>query len=195
MFCKICGRSYTAEVHPTKNKAYYRCAAFRGHSNRNQNIEVSTLEKAVEEQFKTIQFERDFLDMVMEVLKNLRAGQRGTLQSHKQALQNQQKAIEAKRDLAEEKLFSGVLADADFLRLKNKFNQDLAQIYGQLAQLENQGDMDIEVVCQALRLTRNARKEYQKAPMELKRRYLQSKQAYIWRKIRVVSSKTPPLAI
>ena len=146
--CNLCGQRYTAETHAAKRKSYYHCASMRKHSNRHQNVAVSVLERQVEEQFKTIQFSPDFIRSIMEKLKQVHAGQKAAAQGQKQRLFNQQKAIEAKRDRAEEKLLAGILSDDAFVRLRARFNEQLQQIQEQLATIDSQRECDTEVVCQ-----------------------------------------------
>ena len=172
VYCNLCGQRYTAETHAAKRKSYYHCASMRKHSNRYQNIEVSVLERQVEEQFKAIQFSPHFIRLIMEKLKHVHAEQKVTVQGQKQRLFNQQKAIEAKRDRAEEKLLAGILSDDAFVRLRARFNEQLQQIQEQLAVIDSQRECDTEVVCQILRLSRNIYEEYKKAPVALKRHFL-----------------------
>lgn len=171
-FCNICGHRYTGEVHLKKKKAYYHCAIIRGHSNRGQNVEVNNLEREAEEQFKMIQFTERFSQMIVEKLRTVYHQQKDEINSRKQVLYNQKKAIEAKRDKAEEKLFDGVISDDDFVRLRTKFSQDLTHIQEQIDELDIQHSLDIDVVQEVLRLSRNIYKAYKKAPYELKRQYL-----------------------
>jgi DNA invertase Pin-like site-specific DNA recombinase len=171
-FCNLCGHRYTGEVHPAKHKSYYHCAAMRAHSNRGQNTEVSDLEEQVAEQFKTIQFSQGFVDDVVKRLTEVSVQQRQTLGVRKQALLNQQKAIEAKRDRAEEKLLAGVLSDEAFVRLRTAITKQLQGIQEQLATLNSERDIDTDVIREVLALTTGVYQAYQKAPAALKRQYL-----------------------
>jgi len=170
--CGICGQHYTAEIHAAKCKSYYHCAARSKHSNRNQNIEAAGLERQVEEQFRSIQFSPAFIERIMEKLQQVHASYKTKVMAQKQVLFNQQKAIEAKRDRAEEKLLAGVLSDDAFVRLRTRFNERLAQIQEQIAATNDQRDCDIDVVRQVLNLSRNIYEAYKKAPDGLKRQYL-----------------------
>jgi site-specific DNA recombinase len=172
VYCNLCGQRYTAETHAAKRKSYYHCASMRKHSNRDQNVDVSVLERQVEEQFKTIQFSRDFIRSIVEKLKQVHAGQKAMAQGQKQRLFNQQKAIEAKRDIAEEKLLAGILSDDAFVRLRGRFNEHLQQIQEQIAALDSQRECDTDVVCHVLQLSHNIYAAYKKAPDALKRQYL-----------------------
>lgn len=171
-FCNRCHHRYTAEHHRAKHKSYYHCAARRKHSNRNQNVEVADLERQVEEYFKTIQFSPGFVQDIVRTLQTVSAGQRQNATTKRQALFNQQKAIEAKRDRAEEKLLTGVLPDDAFVRLRRQFGEQLQGIQEQLAVLNSQRDCDTEVIREILLLSRNVYEAYKKAPAALRRQYL-----------------------
>jgi DNA invertase Pin-like site-specific DNA recombinase len=170
--CNICGLRYTAEIHPRKHKSYYHCASRKRHSNRRQNVEVAALERQVEECFKGIQFSPKFIAAVTDKLQRLYIHQKSTIDGRKQILLNQQKAIEQKRDLAEEKLLAGILSDDAFVRLRTRFTERLGQIQDQLVELDSQRNLDIDVVRQILNLLHNIYDTYKKAPDALKRQYL-----------------------
>lgn len=172
LYCGICGQRYTAEKHPAKGKAYYRCAAMKKHSNRNQHISVESLERQVEEKFKTVQFNPEFINRVIKRLHEVSDRQSQDIQVRKQVLFNQQKALEVKRDQAEEKLLAGVLTDDAFVRLRTRFNEQLQQIYTQLAALDSQRDCDTDALRCVLKLCHNVYEAYKKAPDGLKQHYL-----------------------
>jgi len=172
LFCGICGQRFTAEKHPARDKAYYRCAAMKKHSNRNQHVSVESLERQVEEKFKTVQFSPEFIKRVIDRLHEISVRQSQDIQARKQVLFNQQKALEARRDRAEEKLLAGVLTDDAFVRLRTQFNEHLQQIYTQLAALDDKRDCNTDTLRCVLELCRNTYEAYKKAPDALKQHYL-----------------------
>jgi len=172
VFCGLCGQRYTAELHQSKNRSYYHCASMRTHSNRNQNVEVALLERQVEERFKTIRFSPAFVQLIVRRLQEVRARHKETLSTRRQVLLNQQKALEAKRDRAEEKLLAGILGDDAFVRLRAGFNERFGQIQEQLSELESERECDSDVVRHVLALSGNLYDAYPKAPSALKRQYL-----------------------
>ena len=178
VFCKTCGQRYTAEKHPSKNKAYYHCATMRKHSNRGQNVEVANLERQVEECFKGIEFDQEFIGLVVSKVKALSEQRKDELGSQKQALQNQKMALEKKRDIVEAKLLDGVISNDDFARIRTKLKGELEQIQNHIDDLEYERECDIDVIEEVLKLTRNIHKAYIDAPGELKRQYL----ALFWEK-------------
>lgn len=171
-FCNMCSHRYTAEIHTRKEKSYYHCAARRAHSNRRQNVEVLDLEQQAADRFKSIEFSSSFTDAVVKALTKVNCRQRQTLGVKKQALLNQQKAIETKRDRAEEKLLAGVLSDDVYLRLRTKFSQQLQGLQEEFGSLNSQRDFDTDVIREVLALTTDIFRAYQKAPAALKRQYL-----------------------
>jgi len=172
VFCNRCGHRYTAEVHVRKHKSYYHCAARREHSNRRQNVEVSDLEDQVTAWFKEVEFSSHFVEAIVQRLTEASSRQRQTLGLKKQAICNQQKALEVRRDRAEEKLLAGVLSDDAFVRLRTNFTQQLQGLQEQLVTLDSQREFDTDLIRTVLALTTNIHQAYQKAPVALKRQYL-----------------------
>lgn len=172
VFCGICGRRYTAEIHPAKKKAYYHCKSVGAHSNRGQNVEVAILDHEVEKRFRTIQFSEGFSRLIVDKLRAVYLEQRQSINSKKQILYNRKKAVEAKRDRAEEKLLDGVLSDDDFVRLRAKFTDELARIEEQVEQLDDRKELDMDVIQNVLELSRNICSAYKNAHPALKRQYL-----------------------
>ena len=171
--CNICGQRYTAEKHPRKKKEYYHCSAKkRKHRNFGQNVEVEELERQVKEAFKTLQFKKEFIELIMEKLKKIYSQQKNSIKTRKMALLNQKKAIEAKRDIAEEKLISGTMSDEDYVRLRNRYKEDLGIIQNEICILDSQRNIDINVLHEVIKLARNVYASYKKAPYDLKRQYL-----------------------
>ena len=186
VFCNICGRRYTAEKHPKKKKEYYRCASPRKeHSNFGQYVEASDLEAQIKNQFKRFQFNKDIVNGTLKKLKEIYYRQRNDIKVQKQILYNQKKALEAKRDKAEEKLLNGVLSDKDFIRLRDKFKSDLYSIQNSIIELDNQREYDISAIQEVIKLTRNIFHTYKTAPYELQRQYL----GLFWDKFLVQNKK------
>ena len=172
VFCNICKQRYTAEKHIAKNKEYYHCASRKKHSNEGQNIEVKELEGQIEKKFKAIQFSPKFINLVIKKVKAIYTQKNKEVNKEKQALYNKKNAIENQRDVAEEKLFKGIISDEDFIRIRDKFKTDIQQIQDQIEKIENQRELDIDLIQEILKLTRNIYQAYKTAPPELKRQYL-----------------------
>lgn len=172
VYCGVCGQRYTAEKHAAKGKNYYHCVDLKKHGNAGQYVEAKELEKQVEEEFKRVQFSREFIALMSNKLQKIHSQQIGGIESQKQILYNQKKAIEGKRDKAEEKLFRGIITDEDFVRICAKFKEELNAIQNKIYELDSLRDYDIRTLQEAIKVSRNIYRAYQAAPYELKRHYL-----------------------
>lgn len=174
VFCGICGQRYTAEKHRIgKNPDYYHCSVRnKNHSNQGQNIETQELEKQIEEYFKKIQFSKEFINLVIQKVKKFYEERKAEKEKEKRILLNKKMMIERKREIAEEKLIAGTIADEDFVRIRNRFKEDLVTIQSQIDEIETKRDIDTDTIREVLMLARNIYEAYKKAPYEIKRMYL-----------------------
>lgn len=171
LFCGICSGRYTAEKHPLKKIDYYHCA-FNGkrrkdkdHTNHGQNVKVAELERQVEEKFKGIQFSDEFIALVVDKVRKIYEKYKAAVEARKRPLYNQKLAIEKKRDAAEAKLLDAVLSDKDFTRIRDKLRTELDQVQNQIDELENQRELDIDVIQEVLKLSRNIYQAYKNSPL------------------------------
>jgi len=187
VFCDICGQRYTADRHRAgKISDYYHCSARSiKHSNKNQNVETANLEKQVEEQFKNIQFSKEFINLTIEKVKKFYQEKRAENETQKRILLNKKMKIERKREIAEEKLITGILVDEDFVRMRDRFRGEINLIQNEIDKLENKHDINTDTAREALILARNVYKAYKKAPYEIKRLYL----SFFWDKFLVKNRK------
>jgi len=187
VFCDICGQRYTAEKHRIgKNPDYYHCSAKTvKHSNRNQNIETTQLEKQVEEEFKNIQFCQEFIDMTIGKVKKVYQEKRNGIDSQKRILLNKKIKLEEKRRIAEEKLIAGTLTDDDFIRIRGRVKEGLNLVQEEIDELDNQHDIDVDTTRETLILSKDVYTAYKEAPDEIKRLYL----SFFWDKIWVKDKK------
>lgn len=178
VFCDICGQRYTAERHRTNRKVdYYHCSSgSKKHSNQGQNIEVKELEKQIEEKFKDIQFSKKFISLVIQKVEKFYQKRKGERIHEKRILLNKKIEVERKRKVAEEKLITGTLIDEDFVRMRNRFNEELNFIQDKTDELESKHNINTDTIREALILSKNIYKAYKKAPYEIKRLYL----AFFW---------------
>ena len=178
VFCDICGQRYTAEKHRVgKNPDYYHCAAKRvQHSNKGQNVEVKELERQVEEQFKNIQFSKEFINLIVQKVKKLYQERKDKKEINKRILLNKKMGFEEKKITAERKLISGVLADEDFIGIRDRLKEEITNIKNQIDELETKQDADIDTIREVLLLSNNVYDAYKKAPYKIKRLYL----AFFW---------------
>ena len=119
-----------------------------------------------------IRFSDDFVNKVLERIKEIYERWRSESEAEKQTLSNRKTAVELRLHKTEEKLLSGVLKDDDFARLRDRFKQQLSRIDVELFELREQHNNDMDILAEAVRLMRSVPLAYQKAPHELKRQYL-----------------------
>jgi site-specific DNA recombinase len=170
IYCDICKSRYTGETHPEKNAVYYRCTKRINH--REKFSRANELEKQVEEQFEGLEFSNKFIELVVRQVKELFNEKRKGISKRKKSLENQKTAIERRRDIAEDKLFRGIISDEDFERNKVKFNKELLVVQSQIDEIERIRNVKIDEVQKVLKLTRNIYKAYKDAPNHLKSGYL-----------------------
>lgn len=169
---------YSAEWHLNKSKAYYHCT---NQSGCGKYIEVGKLEDMVAEKFKTIEFSQTFIDMVISKAKVIFYERRKAYDSRRKECINQRTAYEIKRKVAEEKLFSNIISDNDFTRVKTEIDQEIQNIDDRLIELEKQKNVNVDIAQEILNLTRNIYDAYQKASDALKRQYL----GFFWNNFQV----------
>jgi DNA invertase Pin-like site-specific DNA recombinase/transcription elongation factor Elf1 len=187
VFCDICGQRFTADRHrANKISDYYHCSARSiEHSNKDQNVETDNLEEQVEGAFKNIQFSREFINLVIQKVKTFYQEKRKESESQKRILLNKKSNFEEKRKVAEEKLMDGTLPDEDFVRVRGRYKNELDNLQGTIAELENKHEIDVDTAREVLMLSRNIYKAYKKAPYEIKRLYL----SFFWDKFLVKDRK------
>ncbi len=167
--CGNCDRLLVAECHRQKRKIYYRCHT-RGGCDR--CLEATRAEAQVETYMDRIAFSDQFIQAVLSRVRDQFTGYRNQLEARKGALINQQTALEAKRSAAEDKLLSGVLANADFGRIRRTIQEDLDQVQEELAMLGRKRELRVDVMEDVLNLIRGLGQAYRGASRELRRLYL-----------------------
>jgi len=99
--------------------------------------------------------------------------------------------IENKRDKAEEKLIDGILSNEDFVRVRDRYREDLNKIRNRIDEAENIGEADVETIRKVLMFTRNVYKSYKEAPYTVQRLYLSFFWEGFWIKDRKVVKVKP----
>lgn len=84
---------------------------------------ILKIEKQVENLFKQIQFAQSFIDKVFTRVEKGYKSRKDEISKEKRRFTSQKVLLEKKRDVAEEKLFSGLITDEDFARNKKKFRE------------------------------------------------------------------------
>jgi len=187
VYCAKCGQRLTAEWHTKKSGlkfSYYHCPQ-RGSCKRIDYIKTKDLEKQVEEKFKNIQLSSDRIAKVVKKSETILKQRRIETTKQKRALYNQKKAIEAKRDVLENKLLDETIKDEAFARMQTKINEDLDIIQDQLEAMERKRELKIDELQEILRFSRNIYKAYKNAPYIAKRHFL----AFFFNKFEVKNKK------
>ncbi|MDD5221345.1 MAG: recombinase family protein [Candidatus Pacebacteria bacterium] len=185
VYCADCGKRLTAEWHLKKSGlkfAYYHCP-MRDGCKKSNYIDISVLEKQIENKFKEIQFSEDFIKLVCEKARIILEDKKKTINADKRSLYNQKTAIEQQRDVAEQKLFKGILSDEDFTRNRIRFKEELDDIQSAIDKLDEQKEVKVDEIQKILKFARNIYASYKEAPYSLKRLYL----GFFWERFEVKS--------
>lgn len=173
VFCNKCGQRYTAEYHPLKNKAYYHCNRSNDQKKcTDKYVEVNELENQIADKFDSLQFSDEFIDKVVEKMKNIYESKKSDVGNQKKQFMNSKMSFEHKLEIAEEKLINGVIDDAEFTKMKLRYREQIEGIEDEMHKLDQTKNLKIDVIQDVLALMRNIGKTYRKAPTDLKRLYL-----------------------
>lgn len=173
IYCGICGQKYTAEIHKKKNISYYHCVlSGKKHNNEGQNIKAEILEKMIENQFRNIQFSKEFISLVVSKVKLFYEKRKEKTNKDKRGLLNQKIALENKKEVAEEKLLAEIFTDEEFVKVRDKIDTDVKKIQEQIEKIDNQRNIDVDTIRKILALAKDIHGSYIKAPDPIKRLYL-----------------------
>ncbi len=178
--CARHGKRFTAEWHLNKKVAYYHCTNRFGCG---KYIRTEKLEKMVAEKFQELEFNPEFIERVISKVKVIFYNRRKEYDAKKQALINQKTAYEAKLKTAENKLFTNVISDDDFTRIRRETKVEINGIEDRLMELESKQNVKVDVAQEILRFTRNIFNTYTGSSPTLKRHYL----AFFWERFEVVN--------
>lgn len=197
VFCAICGRRYTAEHHPAKDKSYYHCKrSGEGTKCTDKYVDTWDLEKQVQDEFDKLQFSPTFINKIVEKVKIIYEQKKSGISVEKKRLTSTKINLEKKLGIAEEKLLNGTFNDEDFTRIKNQIREQIDHIGDQIYKVEKSKNLKVDIIQELLGLIRNIGKAYNKASPQLKRLYL----GLFWEEFRVsnkliVEAKKAPVVI
>jgi site-specific DNA recombinase len=177
VFCPEHKRRYTAEFHPGK-PAYYHC---QNKSGCGKYVEVNTLEKAVAEKFNDLEFEPGFVEAVIKEIQTVYYKKREEYMGKRQGYINQKKAFEGKRKVAEDKLFTDLISDADFTRVRGEVAAQLANLDERIFELDKKQEIKMDVAQEILHFTRDVYDAYKISSLPLKRHFL----GFFWERFEV----------
>ncbi len=178
LYCYRHNLRYTAEWHLGKKIAYYHCTNRSGCGKYSEQI---MLEEAIAEKFKELEFNPQFIELVIEKAKAIFMERRKDYDRKRQGLVNQRSAYESRRRVVEEKLFEGIITDEDFTRVRGEIKKEIDSIEIQLSELESQQEVKMDIAQEILLLTRDIYKSYSQAPQKLQKSYL----GFFWERFEV----------
>ncbi len=175
-----------------RGRAYYHGHAHKGCK---RYLSLSTLEQNVSKHLQTIQFTEKFTNRVIEKAKELVKQSREVKQQEVENVRNAIKQLEVKRNSLEDNLLDGTVDKETFKRRHDELDIQIQSCENNIATMENQGGLDINVVVEIVSLMKNIRQEYDKASFEAKRHYLSMFFEKLWfdEKGKVVKSEYTPL--
>ena len=175
-----------------RGKAYYHGHAHKGCK---RYLSLSTLEQNVSKHLQTIQFTEKFTNRVIEKAKELVKQSREVKQQEIENVRNAIKQLEVKRNALEDNLLDGTIDKETFKRKHDELDIQIQSCENNIATMENQGGLDVNVVVEIVSLMKNIRQEYDKASFEAKRHYLSMFFEKLWfdEKGKVVKSEYTPL--
>lgn len=194
VFCKKCGRRYTAEWHKDKKKfahrggkiGYYHCSGVgRVGKCKSPYVEVEQLERSVEKEVEKLEFTKEFIEAVKQNVQRIYEEANNRVKKSKKAAYNRRDALEIKREKLEEELLAETISRERFKTLNAKIEKDLTDVQKELVKINSIRTIDISVVDEVLALTRNIAKTYKDSDTNAKRVYLR----FFFSKINVQNKK------
>lgn len=176
--CSVHGCKYTAEWHLNKGIAYYHCTHRHGCS---KYIEMKKMENMVADKFKDLEFSDKFLNTLINKIKSVFFERRKLFEDKRKGFMNQKTAYELKRKTAEDKLFSNVISDTDFKRVKEEINNEIEKIDSRILDLEKERGLNIDIAEQVFNLTKNIYDTFITSNPKVQRQLL----AFFWEKFEV----------
>lgn len=180
VFCSDCGQRFTAEWHKNEIKlkkrggkiAYYHCQKRGRNGCTSPYVEMDSLEGQVESEFNRLQFNEYFISLVVEKTKQRLENSRKQYKTKVATILNRKKALEQKRNKLEDVLLDDIIDRKTFKRKHAQLQELIENMENEVALLENQKNIDIELIEEILSFTRNIHKTYNDAPAFMKRHYL-----------------------
>lgn len=168
-FCKIHDSRLCGDWVSRKGRAYYHGNANKGCK---RYLSLDTVEKNVAKHLQKIQFSEKLTNRVIEKTKELLKQSREIKQQEIENIRNAIKQLEVKRNTLEDNLLDGTIDKEAFKRKHVELDMQIQNCDNEIATLENQGGLNIDVVVEIVSLMKNIRQEYEKASFEAKRHYL-----------------------
>lgn len=180
LYCGVCEQRYTAEWHKNEKIknfdggriAYYHCQKRDRNGCPAPYVEMGEIERLAGEEFKKLEFSKEFIEAVVKKVKEILANSRQNSESAKQAVLNQKNAFEARRNTLEDAMLDGTVDRESFKRKHQELQDKILNLDNKLIELDNDSKIDVDLIEEVLAFSRNIYKTYLEAPDYLKRHYL-----------------------
>lgn len=188
LFCKDCGRRYVAEYH--YNSKYKTSGGKCGMYHCSQTgkrggcpshaVSMSDIEAQVQEQVEKLQFTDEFVEAVHKNIAQIydEAIQRNA--QAKKALYNKRDAVDQKRTKIEQDYFANKLSADQLNKFNSQLDTEALSIQKQLAEQDKVRTIDVSIVNEVIKLTRDIVSTYNSADTDHKRAYLHFFFQKIW---------------
>lgn len=173
--CEVHDRRLVADWHNAHSSkldkvGYYHCCANAGCAG--SYFHIGTLENAISELFKNLQFKPEFISLVIEEAKKHLSDIQNNSESKKLGITNKINSLEQKRNKLESLLVEGTVNKDIFNRQHALIQNSIDVLYRQMIDLERDRGIDIKFVEEILYLAKNIYTNYLSVSPQLKRRYI-----------------------
>lgn len=169
IFCPIHECRYTAEWHLNKSRAYYHCKNRHGCG---KYIEKYKLEDLVAEKFKNLEFDTEFINLVINKVKEIFEERNNEYAQKHRGILNQQNAWKAKLKVAEERLLDQTIKNEDYSRINKEGNEAIEKLDKQFSSLKNTKGINIDIVSEILHFTKDIYNTYRGSEEKLQKQFL-----------------------
>lgn len=188
LFCKDCGRRYVAEYH--YNSKYKTSGGKCGMYHCSQTgkrggcpshaVSMSDIESQVQAQVEKLQFTDEFVEAVRKNITQVYEDSMSRLEHAKKALYNKRDAVDQKRTKIEKDYFESKLSAEQLQKFNTQLDAEALSIQKQLAEQDKVRTIDVSIVNEVLKLTRDIVTTYNSADTDHKRAYLHFFFQKIW---------------
>ena len=168
-YCQVHNTRLCGDWARKRNSAYYHGSVLKG---CRDYTPLGSLENQVLEELGKIKFTKEFTQTIIEKAKDLVNRSRDTKQSEIQGIENAIKALEAKRNILEDRLLDQTIDKETFKRKHNELEIEAQNRESEMATIENQKGFDIDATVAIMDLVNNIKETFTNANFEAKRHYL-----------------------
>ena len=188
VFCKDCGKRYTAEYH--YRECYKSCGGKLGMYHCSQTgkrggcpshaILLTDIEGQVRSEVSKLKFTDEFVKAVETNVTRVYKESVDRIKHAKKALENKRDAIDQKRIKIEKDYFANLLSPEQLNKFNLQLDAEALAIQKELAEQDKVNVIDTKVINDVIELTRNIVKTYEKSDTDHQRAYLHFFFQKIW---------------